>query len=299
MQFVCPICQKEYDTLRSICTHIKKSHNSNSRDVLFGVYPELFRNCLYCGVKIKHFVSDSQSRKCCNKEHDRLRRKGLKQSQETIDKRVNNTDQKKKEEKRKLSMMEKYGTLYCPLDPEGRSLKISKSHKNRKHTKEHHKKVIETKKKNDTLNHKTSAKNKISNSLLEYYQNDNIDHSVNIPIEGKGGKHKQGTYNGIYYRSSYELLFLILCEKYNVKVESAATKEFRIRYEHNGKKHYYYPDFYLPDYDIICEIKPISLLNYNQNDCKIHEGMLKYAYWLVTEEELEENIFYEHLLFVK
>jgi hypothetical protein len=290
--YICPICNKEHDTLRKISKHLQAKHNLIPKDVLFELYPDLFRNCGCCGIKIKQTLSDKQSRKFCGSVCEIEWRKMRIQSPETIAKRIQNTNQKKKEKNRQTTMIKKYGEVFYFSDPEGRNDKISKSNTGKKHTEEHHKKIIESKRNNDNLNHEESTKVKISNSLLEYYSNNNIDHCVTMPNKGKGGRgYKQGTYNNIYYRSSYELNFLKLCEKYNIIVESASTKEFRIRYEFDGKQKYYYPDFYLSEYDIIVEIKPISMLDYSNNMEKIDVGCRTYNFWLVTEEELEESIF--------
>lgn len=285
----CPICNKSHDTLRKISCHIQSNHKIDPKDVLFDVYPELFRSCKHCGIKIKHYISDSQSRKMCSHECNIEWRKSKKQSPETIAKRIRNTNQTDKEQTRRNTMLERYDRVYYCPDPVARSEKISAYHKGKSHTKEHHEKVIESKRINNNLKHSPETKQKISNSVKAYYDNDEIDHSVTIAIAGKGGRgYSQGLYNEIYYRSSYELKFLKLCEKYNIKVESAATKEFRIRYKHDGKKKYYYPDFYLPEFDIVVEIKPLTMLDYGCNADKINEGCRHYSFWLVTEEELEE-----------
>lgn len=289
---ICPLCNKSHDTLRKISKHIQAKHNLIPKDVLFGLYPDIFKDCGFCGVKIKHYKTDSQSRKFCCEECETSWRKSRKQSPETIAKRIKNTDQTKKENNRQNTMMEKYGNVFHFPDEEDRRNKLSISHRGKKHTTEHHQKVIESKRNNGTILHTQSTKQKISNSLLAYYNNDDIDHCVTIPNAGSGGRgYKNGTYNSIYYRSSYELKFLKLCEKYSIIVESASTKEFRIRYKIEGKKKYYYPDFYLPEYDVVVEIKPIGMLNVSNNMEKIDAGCKLYNFWLVTEEELEETNF--------
>lgn len=288
----CPICNRASETLRQIAKHIDSKHKLSPKDVLFTAYPELFNDCNQCGTKVKSYKTDKQSRKFCCKECEIEWRKSRKQSPETIAKRIANTDQNKKTEARRQTMLERYDSLYHPFDPESRNQKLSESLSGRPHTKEHHIKVIESKRKNGNIKHTPSTKRKISDSLKQYYNDDTNDHSVTIPAQGKGGRgYSQGEYNGVYYRSSYELKFLQLCEKNHVVVESASTKEFRIRYEYDGKKKYYYPDFYLPEYDVVCEIKPLSMLDYDSNSDKIQAGALAYSFWLVTEEELDDEIF--------
>ena len=58
-------------------------------------------------------------------------------------------------------------------------------------------------------------------------------------------------YNNLRYRGTYELDFLIMCEKLKIKVEEG--KSFRYYFE--SKKRIYHSDFYLPEYNLICEIK--------------------------------------------
>jgi hypothetical protein len=55
----------------------------------------------------------------------------------------------------------------------------------------------------------------------------------------------------LYYRGSYEKDFLDLCFKYNIKVE----KIYSFKYDFHKKKYTYFPDFYIPIYDLIVEIK--------------------------------------------
>jgi DNA-directed RNA polymerase subunit N (RpoN/RPB10) len=57
--------------------------------------------------------------------------------------------------------------------------------------------------------------------------------------------------NGLYYRGSYEKDFLDHCNENNIEIE----KGFTIKYLFNGKNKYYHSDFYLPKYNLICEIK--------------------------------------------
>jgi len=58
-------------------------------------------------------------------------------------------------------------------------------------------------------------------------------------------------YNDLYYRGTYEIDFLLLCEKNNIEVKNGPT----ISYIINNKNKRYFSDFYLPKYNLICEIK--------------------------------------------
>jgi hypothetical protein len=192
-------------------------------------------------------------------------------------------------------MIEKYGNLniVSVMSAENlnlRNKKISKSHTGKCHTEEHHKKVISSKRSNNTLNHTLETKLKIRDSLIKLYQSDNPPITVS---DNSNKRHIHGYFNKIYYRSSYELLFLQQCDKQNIEVISAGTEEFRIRYtDETGKLRMYYPDFYLPKYSCVIEIKPESRLTDDRNQCKFHAASysLQYEnYTVITEEDLFNN----------
>lgn len=73
-------------------------------------------------------------------------------------------------------------------------------------------------------------------------------------------------YNGIYYRGTYELNFLKFCESNELKVENGPS----IKFNYNGNTKVYYPDFYLSEYNLICEVKSdyTYIANKEINDIK-------------------------------
>jgi len=100
----------------------------------------------------------------------------------------------------------------------------------------------------------------------------------------------------MYYRSSYELRFMEYCFANKIDYQSAENKEFRLEYIVEGKRHWYYPDFYLEKYDCVIEIKPESLLTNDTVLNKISTGMQNYRFFVITEEELENlDDFFEEL----
>jgi predicted nuclease of restriction endonuclease-like RecB superfamily len=86
--------------------------------------------------------------------------------------------------------------------------------------------------------------------------------------------YKTDIYDNIDYQSTYELDFL---EKYydNIRIEKINP----IKYFLNENEHYYHPDFYLPDYNLIIEIKSSYTYDYdlNKNLAK-KEYSIKYGY---------------------
>jgi len=66
-------------------------------------------------------------------------------------------------------------------------------------------------------------------------------------------------YKDLYFRGSYELDFIKYCELNNINIINGPT----IEYSFNNKKKYYFSDFILPKYNLVCEIK--STYYYNKN----------------------------------
>jgi len=166
-----------------------------------------------------------------------------------------------------------------------------------KRTELHSLKIIESKRKNGTLKHSDNAKQKIRHKINKLYQ------SLDAPItmsENSGGKHKNGYINEYFYRSSYEKIFIEYCINNNINLESAENKKYRIRYlGKDNKFHYYYPDFYLIDYDVIIEIKPKSMLYFGNNEIKFKEASKKYKFMIISENELIDlDKFFKDLMLV-
>lgn len=210
--------------------------------------------------------------------------KGRKQSKEHIEKRVRNTDQKKKEEARAKAMLEKYGVTNWSQTEEGRR-KLSETHKGsrKERSEEHQQKIVESKKKNGTSNHRPETKKAISDKLKEYYQRDDVDFSYLAKGEYAGRGHTTGYFNNIYYRSSYELNFLEFCEMFKMKVVSAENKNHMVVYlDEEGRKRRYFPDFYLPDFKTTVEIKPNSMVDYSWE--KIESALFQVDNYIVITE---------------
>ena len=98
---------------------------------------------------------------------------------------------------------------------------------------------------------------------------------------------KVASINNVLYRfrSSYELDFALLLDSLGIKFEYESIK---INYFYNGKIHVYYPDFYIPDTNIVFEVKPYFRIQDIRNQCKqracVESG---YSFRYITEYELE------------
>jgi hypothetical protein len=58
-------------------------------------------------------------------------------------------------------------------------------------------------------------------------------------------------YNNLRYRGSYELDFIKYCEEKSILIENGPT----IKFTHDNKNKVYFSDFYIPEYNLIVEIK--------------------------------------------
>lgn len=208
---------------------------------------------------------------------------GRKQSAEQVANRVANTNQKAKEAKRKATMIERFGVDNYG-HTESHKERMSILHKGRSNPRVpgQQERIIATKIRNGTTKHSKATKRKMVARLHERYSDPNHDRSVYItnvfnPFTGY--------YRGLYYRSSYELKFLQFCRKYFIDVLPASTKEFAVPYvDPYGSERMYYPDFYLPEFDMVVEIKPSSMVGYGANPQKFAAARRKYDRFCVLTE---------------
>lgn len=292
----CEICSKEFKTINGLSKHITASHKDTTTEEYYNRYINESSRLCYCGNE-KNFRSlfvgylKYCSPKCsrndpATKDQRVAINKNRKQSEEVIAKRVSNTDQVTKEVRRKQTCMERY-SVDNPSKLENIKLLISENSTGRTfpRTEEHQSKIITSKYNNNTLKHSNDTKDKISKSLLRLYASD--DAPVNVSKTSNNRGYTSGYIGNLHYRSSYEKAFLLYCKENGIEVQSAENKMYRVRYKDScNKDRHYYPDFYLPAFDAVIEIKPISMLTYGNNLDKIHAAMRVHNFYLVTEEEL-------------
>lgn len=296
----CAICDSIIKNVNGLGKHIYKSHKEISKKEYYDTYLKEKSSVCICGKEKKFRNLGEGYREYCSvkcRSDNVFNPKfwlGKKQPKEMIDKRISSTNQNSKDTTRKKTMIERYGVDNPSLVPEF-SKKRSKINKKTKRTPEHQQNIINSKRKNLSLNHKPTTKIKISNALMSYYQTGDSQcvTVVKNPTNGRG--HLVGKYNGILYRSSYELLFIKFAEKYNISIENCENIKRRVRYTYNNKKHWYYPDFYLPDIDVCIEIKPKSMMNEIFYTKKSFAEKIYKNFVVLTETELlDEKKLYEY-----
>ncbi len=104
-----------------------------------------------------------------------------------------------------------------------------------------------------------------------------------------GGMSYKGWYNGLFFRSSIELLFLV--DK-NEKMISGESFDFRISYSIKDKEYHYYPDFYSLADNTIYEIKSRKWVDSELNKIKIKYASDEFkkrgiSYIIICEDDIK------------
>lgn len=289
----CKICGERFKNLKGLTTHVKAKHDLLAKEYYDKyIKKEGEGECVVCtkettyrNVGVGYLKTCSvECRNLSNEFRDKQSKakKGKKQSKEHINKRVKNTNQTNKEKKRKQTMLDKYG-VDNPTKLDSIKKILSKKNKGKVlvRTDEWQNKIIESKRKNGTLKHSDKTKKKISNKLNKFYSS-SLDRERYIS-QSNNVNHLSGWYNGLYFRSSLELSFLI--QNKDTFFSSCENDKYKIIYNDNGKQRVYYPDF--TDGEIVYEIKPTGLLGTRINKLKIQEGIKVHGdnYKVITEIE--------------
>lgn len=114
--------------------------------------------------------------------------------------------------------------------------------------------------------------------------------------------HYREEYNGITYKSSWEVILAKFLERKHIKFE---YENLIIPYVSNNQHHSYIPDFYLPDYNLIIEVKADWQIDSEITKIKADAASQSYRYLLVasdiingldTSSETIENSLLEEIL---
>ena len=113
----------------------------------------------------------------------------------------------------------------------------------------------------DYASQSNCVKNKMKKTLIERYGVDHPMKNEDIFHKAQMKSYKKIKFGDteLHYQGSYELDFLEYSIGNNIVVENGPT----IDYIHDNKKRKYYSDFYLPEYNLIVEIKSTYTLNYD------------------------------------
>lgn len=283
---ICKHCEKEYSGRgKMYCSRLcadqskigKEKHGKLEK-------PE----CVYCGGRCKRPKLKFCSPKCYA-ESRRGKPNGTVgrvQSKETIRKRVENTDQAKKEEKRIKTMLDRYGVENASQLPEfAETVSKALTGKPRPRKEGQQEAIIESKRRNGTLKHSEETKKEFSEVVKNRLADLDFDRSVFVSNGSNGKNSKTGYCHGLYFRSSYEEMFIKFCEHYNIKLESAANNQHCVKYlASDNQVRSYYPDFYLPESNTTVEIKPISMYEVGENQNKFTAALDSVENYVVLSE---------------
>jgi hypothetical protein len=113
-----------------------------------------------------------------------------------------------------------------------------------------------------------NVKNKAKNTFISRY---GVDHPMKFEkffdkAQKSSYKHFIYESSDLKYQGSYELDFIKICLHNNLNIKNGPV----IDYTMSDKSRKYYSDFYLPDFNLICEIKSTYTFNcdYDENIAK-------------------------------
>lgn len=288
---ICPICKKSYKTLTS---HINRIHKLSFKEFkkLYPHITTLFsKNMLikYSNTsKILGFGKGNKNKKLSEEHRKKL--------SELSSGKNNHFYGKKHTNKSKEIMSKNHADFTGLNNPLTRWLNKDSTHRLK------YKNIIKD----------TWDRRKLDIDRYNIFCKDVSDRVSKLFIDGKllvyGKNHKHGYFKSIkqnieiYYRSSYEEKVLLFCEEQlGNKIIKYDSVNFRISYiDTIGKNRYYIPDLIIND-KLILEIKPISMLNYGDNQLKFkaldeYSKRLGLEYLIITEKELENlNIILEKI----
>lgn len=105
----------------------------------------------------------------------------------------------------------------------------------------------------DNVSKLQSIKNQKEQTLMLNYGVTNPSQSVFLfeKSQKSGKKIKFHKNTNLYYRGTYELHFLDFCFEHKIDVIKGPS----ITFQYKGKKKVYHSDYFIPDHNLICEIK--------------------------------------------
>lgn len=235
----CKYCGNEFDSASKLGGHIiwckdnpnrsgKSNFNSNIKNGVRKIdiqSMDLF--CQYCGKQCKSLNSLRQHEIRCKNNPNRIDTFNSYNNIIEYNNKISQGDVNVTPKRNRYTKAEYYG-LEKP--------KVSEEVKNKLSQKAKLQKWSEERKKN------------LSNAMKNAVKNNPNSYSSNNIC----GRVKRYLYNGVYLHGNWELKFAKFLDFNNIFWK---RPEEGIEYLYNNDIHLYFPDFYLPDYDIYIEVK--------------------------------------------
>lgn len=111
---------------------------------------------------------------------------------------------------------------------------------------------------------------KRKNTCLERYGVDSNMKDPYLFLKNQKSRFKNNQYKNLNYQSTYELDLIKFCESRDIKIENGPSLEYLC----DNISHTYHSDFYLPEYNLICEVKSSYIYN---KEIIINESKRKYS----------------------
>ena len=233
----CQICNVEFKDIGSVMKHVFAKHKEYTKKAYYDMFLRTeFEGICECGKETTFRGAGRGYLKFCspscyaNNDKTRAYRSskatGKKQSALSIQKRIANTDQQKKEETRKTTTLDRYGVNNPSLIP--------------------------------------GFIDKVRNTCMTKYGTRSPTQRMN----SSHGKWKRLLLNGRTFRvQGYEDVFLSRIDEFGFSLQSIIQGRKNCPtipwFDENGVEHVYFPDFYIPDENLIIEIK--SVWTYKNN----------------------------------
>lgn len=132
----------------------------------------------------------------------------------------------------------------------------------------------------------TECRNRVKETCLEKYGCEHPSQNPEIFKKQQLSGYRIKRYNNLYYQGTYELDFLM-----NFYDKLKIEKPKSIRYIYNDKTKIYFPDFYIPEYNLIVEIKSKYTYDLHKeiNECK-RKSVLEngYNFILIIDKDYTE-----------
>jgi hypothetical protein len=174
------------------------------------------------------------------------------------------------EEKKKSTNLKRYGVSHQMEILENtdkiKKTKLEKYGDENYNNMEKHKETCLKKYGDENYNNVKKAKQ----TFLERYGVDNNMKSRDLFMKNQISRFRIKYIGNLSYQGSYELDFIKRCQLFNINIENGPS----IEYVFDGKNHTYHSDFYIPEYNLICEIKSSYIYNM---EIPINESKREYS----------------------
>lgn len=260
--FIKKLAQEQQNKIKSLTSFCPDNTSIQIRIKLILNDTKEYPKCIICGHPVREHNKDLRLLETCSIKCDYQYRANLTKESNLIKYGIESTNKLETvKEKIKNTMVENHGVTSYTLSNDFKcKTKKTKTIKYNNPTYNNPTKVKETKLKRYGSENYTNHEKYIE-TCIEKYGVEHVMQSKEIFEKQQLNCYGAKKYKHLYYRGSYELFFITEYEKY-FNIEDLVNC-FSIKYEVNGNKKIYFPDFLIKDKNMIVEIK--SAWTYDNN----------------------------------